>query len=47
MSGYDLFLFQGFDAFEIFTGTKVDPTEAMAKFPPPENIDLAPADQRK
>ena len=42
MSGYDLFLFQGFDAFEIFTGVSVDPTEAMATFPPPENIDLAP-----
>lgn len=35
MSGYDLFLFQGFDAFEIFSGIAVDPTEAMATFPPP------------
>lgn len=35
MSGYDLFLFQGFDAFEIFTGIRVDPTVAMAEFPPP------------
>lgn len=36
MSGYDLFLFQGFDAFEIFTGQEVDPTVAAEKFPPPE-----------
>lgn len=36
MSGYELFLFQGFDAFEIFSGIAVDPTEAMATFPPPE-----------
>ncbi len=36
MSGYDLFLFQGFDAFTIFTGIEVDPASAMAKFPPPE-----------
>lgn len=35
MTGYDLFLFQGFDAFSIFTGKTVDPTEALAKFPPP------------
>jgi len=36
MSGYDLFLFQGFDAFSIFTGKKVDPAIAMKKFPPPQ-----------
>ena len=47
MSGYDLFLFQGFDAFEIFTGISVDPTEAMAKFPPPETVDLAATGQLK
>ena len=35
MTGYDLFLFQGFDAFSIFTGKTVDPTVAMKKFPPP------------
>lgn len=47
MSGYDLFLFQGFDAFEIFTGVSVDPTEAMAKFPPPETIGHSPVLQGK
>jgi len=47
MSGYDLFLFQGFDAFEIFTGVSVDPTEAMAKFPPPESAAPLPADGRE
>ncbi len=47
MSGYDLFLFQGFDAFEIFTGIAVDPTEAMTKFPPPETVDLAATGQHK
>ena len=36
MSGYELFLFQGFDGFSIFTGKTVDPAEAMAKFPPPQ-----------
>ena len=36
MSGYDLFLFQGFDAFTIFTGIEVNPKVAMAKFPPPD-----------
>jgi shikimate dehydrogenase len=35
LSGYDLFLFQGFDAFTIFTGIEVDPAAAVASFPPP------------
>lgn len=38
MSGYDLFLFQGFDAFEIFSGVAVDPTEVLATFPLPEQV---------
>lgn len=38
MSGYDLFLFQGFHAFEIFTGIRVDPIETMKAFPPPEGV---------
>lgn len=36
MSGYELFLFQGFDAFEIFSGISVDPALAIAEFPPPQ-----------
>ena len=35
LSGYDLFLFQGFDAFTVFTGVQVDPADAMRKFPLP------------
>jgi shikimate dehydrogenase len=34
MSGYDLLLFQGFDAFTIFTGKEVDATVALAALPP-------------
>lgn len=36
LSGYDLFLFQGFDAFTVFTGVAVDPADAMKRFPPPQ-----------
>ncbi|MDX9862384.1 MAG: shikimate dehydrogenase [Rhodospirillales bacterium] len=39
MSGYDLFLFQGFKAFSIFSGIAVDEAAALAKFPPPP-VDL-------
>lgn len=35
MSGYDLFLFQGFEAFSIFSGIAVDAAAALAKFAPP------------
>jgi shikimate dehydrogenase len=35
MTGYDLFLFQGFEAFSIFSRIAVDATLALAKFPPP------------
>lgn len=45
MSGYDLFLFQGFHAFEIFTGVHVDPSEAIKAFPPPENLGDAGSDR--
>jgi shikimate dehydrogenase len=38
MSGYDLFLFQGFDAFTVFTGVAVDAEAAMRTFPPPDPI---------
>lgn len=38
MTGYDLFLFQGFDAFRVFTGVTVNPAEAMDKFPPPQPV---------
>ena len=32
VSGFDLFFYQGVDAFEIFTGIKVDAVEALAKY---------------
>jgi shikimate dehydrogenase len=38
LSGYDLFLFQGFDAFTIFTGVTVDAEAAMRAFPPPDTL---------
>ncbi len=37
MSGYELFLFQGFHGFKYFTGIEVDPGDVMKSFPPPEN----------
>lgn len=42
LSGYDLFLFQGFDAFTIFTGVAVDAEAAMKAFPPPDALSAAP-----
>jgi len=38
LSGYDLFLFQGFHAFKYFTGIEVDVEAAIKAFPPPENV---------
>jgi len=38
LSGYDLFLFQGFDAFTIFTGVAVDAEAVMKAFPPPDTV---------
>jgi len=32
VSGFDLFIFQGIDAFEIFTGVQVDPADLPARF---------------
>ncbi|WP_432695749.1 shikimate dehydrogenase family protein [Marinobacterium sp. YM272] len=32
VSGFDLFIYQGLDAFEIFTDMKVDPAEAIKRF---------------
>lgn len=42
LSGYDLFLFQGFDAFTIFTGVAVDAEAAMKTFPPPDTLSAGP-----
>lgn len=42
LSGYDLFLFQGFDAFTIFTGVAVDAEAAMNAFPPPDTLSAGP-----
>ncbi len=42
LSGYDLFLFQGFDAFTIFTGVAVDAEAAMKSFPPPDALSAGP-----
>ncbi len=42
LSGYDLFLFQGFDAFTIFTGVTVDAEAAMKTFPPPDTLSAGP-----
>ena len=42
MSGYELFLFQGFHGFKCFTGIEVDPGEVMKSFPPPEKTKPIP-----
>jgi shikimate dehydrogenase len=42
LSGYHLFLFQGFDAFTIFTGVAVDAEAAMKAFPPPDALSASP-----